>query len=233
MGVVDGVCQPCNDEEACLFCNGDLGVCTECMSGYFLEDGQCKSCPDNCDKCSDGKTCLECNSSGWTLDPDTALCVPCSEGCTYCPKGPNTCDSCDIGYTNMTDGSCAKCTAEHCTSCMPGNPDHCTICATTSSDSWFGGPDENGTECIPCKAKHCAACQDSYRKCDWCEDGYFNDAELEDCTPCVDRWEHCTWCGLDATQSTPGVPACFGCEDGWEPDPNSPDGKCIPAAPSS
>lgn len=74
-------------------------------------------------------------------------------------------------------------------------------------------------------------CQLSYRVCDWCEDGFFNDAELEDCTPCADRWEHCAWCGLDATQGPPAVPACFGCEEGWDNDPDAPDGRCVPAKP--
>lgn len=65
--------------------------------------------------------------------------------------------------------------------------------------------------------KHCQACQTSYKVCDWCDDGFFNDAELALCTPCKDRWEHCSSCGMDATEE-PEVPACFGCEDGWELD---------------
>lgn len=62
--------------------------------------------------------------------------------------------------------------------------------------------------------------------------GYFNDAQLGECTPCEDRWPHCTSCGLDATQSQPGIPACFGCEEGWQNDEGQPDKPCVRAPPS-
>ena len=60
--------------------------------------------------------------------------------------------------------------------------------------------------------------------------GYYNDAQLGECTPCADRWEHCSSCGTDATEQ-PEVPACFGCEDGWELDESAGRGKatCKPA----
>ena len=60
--------------------------------------------------------------------------------------------------------------------------------------------------------------------------GYYNDRKLGECTPCKDRWEHCSSCGTDATEK-PEVPACFGCEDGWELDESAPRGKqtCKPA----
>lgn len=76
--------------------------------------------------------------------------------------------------------------------------------------------------------KNCEACQTDHRKCDWCTDGFFNAGDS--CTPCTDRWDHCSSCGTDATE-TPEVPACFGCEDGWELDESAPRGKatCKPA----
>ncbi|KAL4436518.1 hypothetical protein ABPG75_003657 [Micractinium tetrahymenae] len=67
--------------------------------------------------------------------------------------------------------------------------------------------------CQDCGASRCS-CQTDHTVCDWCTDGYFNDAQLGKCTPCEDRWPHCASCGLDATHSQPGIPACFGCQEG-------------------
>ncbi|KAL4433851.1 hypothetical protein ABPG75_000292 [Micractinium tetrahymenae] len=232
MGAIDGVCQPCKDQDGCIACDGNLGHCTECFSGYWLhkESGQCKRCPANCDSCSDSDTCNPggCNPEGFTLDPaGSGKCVPCaSEGCTQCSQGPDVCDSCEIGYTEMADKTCAKCSDKHCTTCTPGKPDECTICASTSTDPWFGGPNEDHSACVPCAAKNCAACQSDYRVCDWCEDGFFNDLQKGDCVPCAYRFgELCSWCGLDATQAEPGVPACFGCIDDYDLDDAT--GKCV------
>lgn len=233
MGVIEGECEACSDSEHCLSCNGDVDVCQECGPGTFLQGGKCKPCPDNCFKCSSEETCDECESQGHFLDNSTRLCGKCPDGCLSCGAA-GTCDQCDTGsgWTNMTAGPpCARCTDRHCTTCTPDEPGNCSICASTASDPWFGGPNAQGV-CVRCAMDNCQACQTDHKVCDWCTDGFFNDAKLGECTPCEDRWPHCTSCGLDATRSQPGIPACFGCASGWQNDESQPDKPCVRAPPS-
>lgn len=39
--------------------DGDL--CYKCSSGYYVLDGQCSTCPNDCSKCENSKICQICN----------------------------------------------------------------------------------------------------------------------------------------------------------------------------
>lgn len=231
MGVMpDGSCQPCDDADNCLWCDGDKAKCTECMSDFFIQDGKCTPCPTGCSKCTNATVCLECNYSvpdteqGLVLDAATGKCVPCaSEGCSICSTGPDACESCNTGYTNTTDGkACVKCTDPHCTTCAPGKPDVCEICAmfNQTSDKLQWGVDKATGKCVDCRIEHCASCQDDADTCDWCDDGFWNDLKNKKCVPCGEVLEHCTSCSTNGMEDTPtfGQAMCDTCEKGWEVD---------------
>lgn len=40
------------------------------------------------------------------------------------------------------------CPTPRSTTCTPDNPGNCTICASTASDEWYGGPNAAG-QCVP------------------------------------------------------------------------------------
>lgn len=184
--------------------------------------------------------CLECDYSakdseqGLVLDAATGKCVPCaSEGCSLCSTGPDACESCTTGYTTTADGkACAKCTDPHCTSCAPGKPDVCTICAmfNQQTDKLQWGVDKTTGKCVDCKIKNCGSCQADADKCDWCDDGFWNDEKKGACVPCGDVLEHCTSCSTDGMEDSPtfGQALCDTCKAGWLPDEKT--GKCVKAA---
>ncbi|PSC69074.1 serine threonine [Micractinium conductrix] len=225
----DGTCEQCDDQDACLRCDGDTAQCDECYDGFVLLAGKCVACPKDCAKCSDPETCTQCDGSssddfdrGVVLDPPTSQCVPCAVGCAACPRGPGTCDSCySSAWTNTTDGSCVTCTDPHCTTCAPYKPDQCKICASfnDAGDLQWGADKATG-KCIDCLAgPNCASCQMDASVCDWCNDGHITDVvdAGTECRPCSSITPHCSGCTWDATVQ-PAKQSCDACEQGWELD---------------
>jgi proprotein convertase subtilisin/kexin type 5 len=93
---------------------------------------ECKTCPDNCDKCSEENTCNEC-APGFAkpvipLADTSKTCVLCqdyksflkpgAQTCTECPAhcktctDENTCVECVEGYDKNGEGRCVKCGAD-------------------------------------------------------------------------------------------------------------------------
>ncbi|KAL4470417.1 hypothetical protein ABPG74_012028 [Tetrahymena malaccensis] len=135
------ICKKCHSD--CSTCNGVLQTnCLECMqpgyhirldktcgvcsSNQFLEDNHCQNCSDNCLKCNDYKTCIECGNNTHIkqngkcgecekneyADNTTNKCIPCHETCLSCiGNQKNQCSQCKDGSLRIrTDTKeCGKC----------------------------------------------------------------------------------------------------------------------------
>ena len=77
----------------CKTCNGDS--CTECGTGYYLDNNNCLSCGQMCATCNkDG--CSACMPN-YYMTP-AKQCGPCNVGCTTCNNNFD-CTSCVQGFT--------------------------------------------------------------------------------------------------------------------------------------
>ena len=171
-------CRPCH--ESCAECVGKgVKECTECYSGFYLDDGvcvvvtstskqcdggkyyheeseSCKPCTANCSKCTDDITCLSCDSDYflWTERIEgTQLEI---SGCiSDCPKG---------FHGDSTSSSCQSCPS-YCSEC--DSHDKCTSCTLD-----FAVP-LNGQCPQPC------------------HDGEYFDFSTSHCLPCLGNCHTC------------------------------------------
>ena len=164
-------CRPCH--ESCAECVGKgAKECTECYSGFALEDGVCvvvtssskqcdggeyyqeeselcKPCSSNCEKCTDEITCLSCDSDFflWTermgeSQLEVTTCI------ADCPKG---------FHGDVTSLSCQSCPS-YCTEC--DSYDKCTACTLDFAIPLNGQcpqPCHDG-EYFDFSTSHCLAC---------------------------------------------------------------------------
>ena len=100
----------------------EKGICSECLSGYYLSGGVCLECITPCTECSSKTKCLECDL-GYTLE--NGFCVQCPTGCSEC-NDLNACSKCSSGYRAYDDkclpcsANCLECTASKCKKCKQG-----------------------------------------------------------------------------------------------------------------
>jgi hypothetical protein len=116
----------CINLQGCLSITTN-GMCTQCSSGYYLNQGQCLSCDASCATCNDISLCLNCNNGYYNgTNVDFSLCQSCSAGCLACTSSV-TCTSCTTGY-RLSGGSCIAC-SNSCNSC---SATACTACSQLS-----------------------------------------------------------------------------------------------------
>ena len=72
-------------------------MCSNCVTEYFVSNGQCSKCAKGCAVCDNSTTCKKC-ADGYFEDPKKpGYCLACSEGCIEC-SGANTCTKCSFLY---------------------------------------------------------------------------------------------------------------------------------------
>ncbi|ELP88127.1 tyrosine kinase, putative, partial [Entamoeba invadens IP1] len=172
--------------------------CESCESGFYLFNGGCKACGNNCSLC-------------YSTTTDTTICSTCKDGYTLqdgkcyeysdinCQTGSPSfgCITCSDGYyfgstakCEKCDGSCAKC-VENATNCISCNTNYyfnenvcvlkdencklvdqsgCKECANTQNMRGFYIP-ENGKRCEQC-AENCQLCEKLSTNCTACVDNY-------------------------------------------------------------
>lgn len=122
-----GTCERCSVEN-CAQCNSDASKCTECTSGFYLDQatGTCVKCFEGCSYCESGGSCLGCEP-GLGLVNGTE-CQKCqSPNCSSCDEDLAACSLClDPYYFSETTKKCEQCPAG-CASCMSGQ--ECNLCA--------------------------------------------------------------------------------------------------------
>lgn len=147
------VCDPCSDD------------CSNCKSGFYLENSNCYSCPDGCLDCESSTSCSSCEEGFRLL---SGLCQACSASC----------ETCESGYYLNSKSQCTSCQA------------YCTICTSESDcskcqDSYY--LDKN--TCKPCPM-YCSACN-SLNLCNSCVEHFYLDA-YNICQACTDNCKSCS-----------------------------------------
>ena len=171
-------CVECKDEN-CSKCSKDKNgneICSECMDGYGLVDGQCIKCSDNCLNCNkDG--CLKCDNHFYLSDKN---CKECSINCLECINNNETCTKC-VSNQVLKDNKCESCSP--CDNCYYENNNKvCTSC--------YNGAFLKDGKCINCM-EGCAECVDQ-NTCKYCKTSYFFD-KTKKCIKCDDGCNYCRY----------------------------------------
>ena len=212
----------------CLKC--DIESCSECSSGYYVENGECTICPigSYCDGtiktvCEEGKYT---DSTGQSSCKDCEVGYACSNGRkTICSEGnystsnASSCTTCPKGYYCIGGADKAQCSGNKyqdtvgnasCKTCGAGyyvsnDRASCLICPMGSSCSGDG-------TAIGCSAGSYSSSEGSL-SCVSCPDGFYsttpNATDSSVCLACSSKTTNCTKCNV-AT----GV--CSECESGYE-----------------
>ncbi len=209
--------EPCPN--GCTVCNQDSGECGSCEPNFYLEEGICKPCGIECNQCSNGTYCTECNN----LTHYGPLCEEiCPEHCLYTPATRL------LSYNNLKDeirkcdritGNCFGCEenfiGDQCENCVDSKyGELCDLNCEEGCDISKGNCDRLNSSCI-CKdgyfGYNCSEiCQDGCIRCDQatgdcidCEIDYYNDEGF--CEHCS---ENCTE-GMGCSKTK-----CNSCIDG-------------------
>ncbi|KAH0569943.1 Cysteine-rich membrane protein 1 [Spironucleus salmonicida] len=142
-------CMTCSSSETrkCALCLSPFaidatGSCTECITGYFKENQQCKKCQLPCSTCSKGSgTCDTCEfPKTITIHHD------CQDSCNIVVKDGEVC----------VKGSVRACgSVQQVTSCKCGNATNCLTCSSQSNvcGSCLPGFKFSGQQCSDCTDK--------------------------------------------------------------------------------
>lgn len=182
---VDGLkatCEHCNFH-SCLKCSET--ECLDCEPGFYLEDGACRRCVNDCDACKTASTCTDC-SKGFYLNTGYS-CSKCEPGCIECSVDYSSdvpvtvCSVCDKGFY-LKDSICKRCNDKNCLSCPVEGK--CETCVE------FFYSSKNDGKCLNCK-KNCVECKDD-KNCNKCSLGYYLSDKDKACYSCKDG---CAMCG--------------------------------------
>ena len=188
----DGTVGKC--PELCTSCKADTSslvsapFCTSCRTGYGVENGACKICTANCNKCSNNK-CDVCKN-GYVVT-ESGSCTICTNNCLLCTGTSSSCTACRSGFylTSKPTGSCLQC-MNKCLRCTSGST--CDCCA----GGYFW---DVGTSVRPAS---CSYCGDGCKKCGFgagCSqvyDGYYIDysGDLPTSKSCRTKTPYCRLC---------------------------------------
>ncbi|BFU23647.1 protein kinase domain containing protein [Entamoeba histolytica] len=192
----------------CVLCLSDNcknytdGVCTDCSSGYYLNNSLCKSCStldSNCQSCStNSAVCLVCKNKYY---PNGSGCSTCaSKNCgDDCNTSNGICTTCINNYYPI-NGICKSCSTldSNCQSCS----DKTRICLKCQRGFNLAS---NQTKCIKCENNiGCEFCDSTSAKCGACKDKYYLNPSSHLCVACP---SHCMKCVSGSK--------CISCEDSY------------------
>ncbi|KAK3591235.1 hypothetical protein CHS0354_010600 [Potamilus streckersoni] len=194
----------CNLDQ-CLNCSTVLGpnrvVCTQCQSGYFLQDGMCV----RCGHCKNGETCDYINGTcpngcadRFQGDTCSIFCdIPNCEKCKAIESNRTVCELCKSGYYN------SPATCQLCNFSCGGGPQKCDPRTGKCTDGCLVG--YYGEFCNYICSQHCVnkSCSSLNGNCN-CEEGWFGSRCDRECPV------NCDECDGFAVSNT-----CSRCQQGW------------------
>jgi len=234
-------CERCGSASSCLFC--ETQDCNQCNIGYYLDDGDCLTCPVGCSTCSSATVCLSCATGRYLKkgEGNSVSCTLCngsnentSEPCHRCLRGQ--CTLCHSDYSLTRDGQCGDCNTDDLC-----KPDHCI---NNKCEECIDGYYLNSqSQCLRCFGNlNFGRCQECYildtsHFCTKCEgDETFPDqidsnklliiidsSYNEICVTCASYQPHCIECQIFENPRTPGHGHCEVCFEGFYKS----DGKCL------
>ncbi len=191
-------CFSCNIIANCSSCFGIINniICSSCLSGYYLENNECKKEKEIIQNCTIGENhlCKKCNSNenlknecedcneGYYLPLDAqnrTFCENCNKikGCIKCSGTKITpiCSKCLNGY-NLVNNNCIE------ELCIIGENEKCKSCrkeierkkeCETCNDGYYISGNENYV-CLKCSIKNCKKCsrQLNTETCEECNENF-------------------------------------------------------------
>eukprot|EP01127_Copromyxa_protea_P006350 TRINITY_DN1616_c0_g1_i2.p2 TRINITY_DN1616_c0_g1~~TRINITY_DN1616_c0_g1_i2.p2 ORF type:complete len:1987 (-),score=299.68 TRINITY_DN1616_c0_g1_i2:6-5966(-) len=200
--ILNGTCTSCLPQEECrdastiLGCKGDTLICDSCIDGYYVDDGICTECSDNCKQCSSTQ-CNLCNE-GYRLA--FGACIE----CTDCEPGQYIETPCNGSSVNRV-----------CTNCNYGPSYSCTSGKTRNGTECSGSGTVDTQTCDDCTA-NCLRCTDS--ECEACDQPfYLSEGICKDCS----AQPNCATPGGQCVKMGDGYfTTCIGCDVGYRLTPN-------------
>ncbi|ELP91447.1 protein serine/threonine kinase, putative [Entamoeba invadens IP1] len=191
--------------------------CVRCVVQHYLNgDGFCSKCSENCTRCLNSETCVECEE-GFKVSDN--VCVKQNNAnCDFFSDIKGGCVICSSGYY-LEDKECQKCQNEGCT-CIQASV--CTGCIANyymPNTLSICKPFEELTNCIIKTDRGCTLCNESY---------YLSDGECDLCSSacktCKSSAEECTQCSQEYVKKSIStrfscvhyteVPKCLGAQEG-------------------
>ena len=169
------------------------GVCLNCVTGYYLNQGKCSTCDVSCATCYDSTLCLTCSVGYYNgTNVNNALCQPCSLGCTACTSS-STCTACGTGF---------RLNAAACTACSS----NCNVCSAASCTTCNSLSVLIGTSCYLCTdiskqgSAGCTSCTGTALRvlCSACSSGYYLDPTNSACYTCSSKFPNSVLCTYSA-----------------------------------
>ncbi|XP_060580860.1 proprotein convertase subtilisin/kexin type 5-like [Ruditapes philippinarum] len=149
----------------CQSCPGS--ICTSCESSYFLIDGFCSPCPEDCESCNSYDDCTLCKPNKYGF----RCTVNCDGNClnSECEDDTGYCTQCKPGfYGNQCQHNCSLCENERC---------DLRTCSSGCSAGYYEYKTVVETTCQTCPS-NCKHCRDG-KTCYICNHGFhlfkFND----------------------------------------------------------
>ena len=238
-----GVCKEtfygdfCNDKcpNNCITCDRINGSCIYCEEHYYLKNGECIKCSNDCFN----ETCYN----------ETGICKECKENDKYgdfcnkiCPENCLRKEDNNIRICDRNDGDCYECkghfTGEKCTNCeekyynLSTCEENCSIyCLDQKCNDTTG-------KCITCistrygdfcenECENCTnlGCKRETGYCIECDNNFYREGNI--CDKCPDNCESCKKgkcenCKEGFKGEKCNLPCNFGCEDNC----NKENGEC-------
>ena len=206
-------CYACMSEEKSVTGNEGNGEasnpaigatsCGSCDIGQYPQGSSCQNCAQNCDICTNGKTCDRC-SEGYILfkdgtcgvckpgeryDAEGEKCVPCKAGTVSGGGTVTECRKCEEGTFASGEGnvSCTAC-EEGTYASGEGNAE-CLPCNFNGAKTGLYYADKKkSTQCSMCNT-HCRICKSKTGECVRCDEaGYgINPKNTKECENCATK----------------------------------------------
>ncbi|XP_060588800.1 receptor-type tyrosine-protein phosphatase kappa-like [Ruditapes philippinarum] len=190
----------------CQSCSGS--TCTRCESSYFLSNGFCSPCPENCETCNSYDDCTSCKPKKYSLH------VRCTFNCdgnclnSECNDDNGYCTQCKSGFYGLQcQHNCSSCENERC---------DLRTCSSGCRAGYYEFKGGVETICLNCPP-NCKHCTDG-KTCYICNDGFqlykFNDNVL--CVSCLQETlcPDCVINGCNQCQIHNGSLVCADCPKG-------------------
>ena len=103
--------------------------CMKCKPQYYLMNGICKPCQNNCAICQNETFCHICVAGFFRRSVENGTCSKCPVNCKHC-ESLRECTECNEGWYGQ-NGTCTKCPV-NCENCQ--NAKHCSKC----KKGWYG-----------------------------------------------------------------------------------------------
>ena len=140
--------------------------CNKCKDGYFLEEGKCKACAEDCLSCTSLANCSKCKV-GLYWNTETFKCISgLAANCDKYSSNGATCLTCSTGFysiQNMNKSSTCKQLPIYCE--KPPALGECNECFPHYYFSSSG-------KCAPILVQNCTSSDDG-SSCKKCDTGFF------------------------------------------------------------